>query len=111
MLQFKVVKKGNELEKRIKNLLKANGEDVKVGHFKSQGTHQSSGMTYVNLMMMHHTGVPSKNIPARKILTVVKAHNTSLSSKSEVKQAMKGWAASGYGPSAAQQLWFYQRWC
>ncbi len=62
------LKKSNmdKLEKRLKALAKMK---TKVGYFQEQGEHYS-GMTYPELVALHSSGVPSKNIPARPIFEI-----------------------------------------
>jgi hypothetical protein len=81
MIKLKVKKKGNQLEKLVKNFHDLNGENVQVGHFASQGKHYS-GYTYPELMALHHN--PRTNgfdFPPRPVLDILFAKNLNLNSQ------------------------------
>lgn len=83
------VRKGNQLEKLLQRVKQLNGENVKVGHFKRQGLH-NSGMTYPQLMAIHHSGNPEKNLPARPVLDILFFRNRRLTDTA-IKLAFKQW--------------------
>ena len=84
----------DKLEKRLKALAKLK---TKVGYFQEQGDHYS-GMTYPELVAMHSSGVPSKNIPARPIFEI--AYMSYDLKKSTIKNDLKKYLSS-IGKSSA----------
>lgn len=81
-------KKKSKTEQKLENLLKLHDEYVEVGHFKDSGMHYS-GMTYPELMILHHYGVPEKNIPPRPVLDILRANFHKPLSHPEVKKAFE----------------------
>lgn len=53
--------------------MKLHKQKVEVGHFQEQGNHSQTGISYVNMMKMHHTGYEfdGKTVPSRMVLTVL----------------------------------------
>lgn len=69
-MQAKIVKKGNQTNKLLKELNQKS--KVHVGHYNDQGEHYS-GLTYPDLMKLHHfgTGAGRGQIPARPVLSIL----------------------------------------
>ena len=92
MLKISVQKKGNSLQKLVKNFHKIDGEFVETGHFKEQGKHYS-GLTYPELMSVHHNGGnPSGNapLPPRPVLDLLHFRNQNLSDP-KIKGYIRDW--------------------
>lgn len=74
-MKVKVVKRKSATNRLLKNL--GQKHQVKVGHFKDQGEHES-GYTYPELMALHSKGYTTiyfgdeVDVPARPVLDVVK---------------------------------------
>lgn len=70
------VKKTSHYKKKIqalqKKLLQAQNNSIYIGYTLDQGTHEDSGLTYVDLMTIHEYGAPKANIPPRPVLTITK---------------------------------------
>jgi len=72
-----------------------------VGHFESQGVH-SSGLSYVDLMRIHHTGGnPSGQVPLppRPVLDLLVFNNERLEDP-KFKLAFERWKKRTYGESS-----------
>ena len=55
-MKISVTKGKGSFHKKLKQLKDLGKQSVEVGHFAEQGTHHSSGMSYVDLMKFHETG-------------------------------------------------------
>lgn len=104
-LKVKVKKRGNQLQSLVKKLHQIDGETVKVGHFKSQGTHPS-GFTYAELMAIHHNGGnPSGKapLPPRPVLDLLFFKNAKLTDP-KIKMAIKSWGNRPLSTSSNDKL-------
>ncbi len=79
--------KKTKTELRLENLLKLRGEKVEVGHFPESGLHYS-GMTFPELMKLHATGVPSRNIPSRDVLEILFSNHYDLTKHPDIKKQL-----------------------
>lgn len=69
-MKMRIVKTGKMTEKLLASLKKLSDNHVAIGHFKEQGEHPTAGMSYVDLIKIHHNG--SEKFPARPVLRVLK---------------------------------------
>ena len=77
-----------------------NGESVSIGHFKEQGNHSDSGLSYVDLMAISDAGV---NGPPRRVLALLWHQNQRLRT-SQLVSAMKAWAKDGGSVRATERV-------
>lgn len=96
------MRKGNQFDKLIKQVRNLNNESVKVGHFNSQGKHDS-GMTYPELMALHHTGNPEANLPPRMVLAILFNKFRKLQAP-EIRRAFKSWGNRKKGENSDRML-------
>jgi len=91
-LSVKVLQQGNKFNQLVKRIRNLANESVEVGHFAQQGTHHS-GMSYPELMRLHHTGGSSSGvpIPPRPVQTILKFRNTKLA-KPGINKAFRDYA-------------------
>lgn len=92
-MKVKVVKKGNDLEKLLKQIKDLDDEFVEVGHFLEQGQHPTAKMSYPSLMRLHHTGAHLKSgaeIPPRPVLSILDFRLKG--SSSFIKDAVLSWS-------------------
>lgn len=93
----------NTLGEALAKVEKLNNESVSVGHFAESGEH-SSGMSYPELMKLHHTGVPSQGIPARPVLTILFQNNLHLINQPVVQKAIKAYMKSDLSEKAQAKM-------
>jgi hypothetical protein len=68
--KVKVLKnKDSDFEKSIQKIIDVHNENVEVGHFEEQGVHYS-GMTYPELLALHHRGIEGV-FPPKQIITLL----------------------------------------
>lgn len=80
-MKVRMKKVGNKLEKLTKAFHDLNGEFVEVGHFKEQGQHSDTDLTYAELMAIHHNPVGNGlNWPPRPVLDILFFKNKNLDS-------------------------------
>jgi hypothetical protein len=89
-LKVSLKRQGSQFKILTQQLLRLNKEFVEIGHFKSQGKHKTSGMTYPELMALHHTGNPEKNLPARPVLDILFFRNRQLKDEG-LQRIFKAW--------------------
>ena len=91
------VKKGKGgFHKKLKQLRQFGKAHVEVGHFASQGQHESIDMSYVDLMKFHHKGGTSPNgvkSPSRPVMAKMVLYGTKAAVNSRlVRSAFKEWS-------------------
>ena len=91
------VKKGKgDFHKKLKQLRQFGKAHVEVGHFASQGQHESIDMSYVDLMKFHHKGGVSESgvsSPSRPVMTHMMMYATKAAANSmSTRQAFKAWS-------------------
>lgn len=101
-LTTKLKKKGNQLEKLLKQVRNLNKESVQVGHFRESGKHPS-GFTYPELMAIHHAGNPETNLPARPVLDILFFRNRRLTANA-IDMAFKAWGKRKLNASSNKKL-------
>lgn len=67
------LKKLTKTERFLESALNYKNAYVEVGHFSESGEHPEAEMSYVDLMKLHHTGVPEFNIPSRPVLDILES--------------------------------------
>lgn len=89
-------------EKALKALLKSNGEYVEIGHFSESGLHPEAEISYVDLMKYHSAGDPSKNIPSRPVLEILRNSLLSVTKNIAINMALKSFRKSGFDLMACE---------
>lgn len=85
-LKVNVKRTKDVLTKALKDL---NGEGVEVGHFKDQGKHSNSELTYAELMAVHNNPQGhGLDWPARPVLDILEHQHRNLSAP-EIKKLLK----------------------
>jgi hypothetical protein len=103
-LKVKLVKKGSQFKKLIQQIHRLNNESVEIGHFKSQGEHES-GFTYPELMALHHRGNPETPLPPRPVLAILFFRFRKLKTKAPaIDRAFKAWGKRKSGDSSDKIL-------
>jgi hypothetical protein len=73
-LTAKITKKSNKLDEMVKQLMLIHNKKVEVGHFAEQGVHSKTGLSYIEMMKLHHTGYQISAfqfVPPRPVLDVL----------------------------------------
>ena len=73
--------------------MKLNKQRVQVGHFKAQGMHSGSDVTYPDMMRINHFGLGNKQ--PRQLITLLRVQNRTLSDP-RFSTLMKLWGDSKY---------------
>lgn len=72
----KVIKKGNGFDNILKSFLTLHKQNVEIGYFEEQGVHESSKMTYPQLMNFHEYGDAEGKVPPRPVFHIVAYSDT-----------------------------------
>ncbi len=105
---MRIKKTGKTTEKLLKSLEQLDDESIEVGHFRSQGTHSDSGLTYPELLALWHYGAvegQEENIRSPLLnFEFTELQTRKLSSSPEFKIAMNKWAKNVLTASSDDQL-------
>lgn len=88
--------KETKTEKALKALLKSNGAYVEIGHFSESGMHPEADITFVDLMKYHSAGDPSKLIPSRPVLEILKNSLLQVTKNIHIGNALKRFKEQGF---------------
>ena len=102
-MKVSVKKTGKTSDKLLKTLRDLNNESVSVGHFKEQGTHGDSDLTYPELLAIWATGQAYGNegiIKNPKANFMLSLQRGDVTKSSEFKAAMRKWAKNALQTSS-----------
>ena len=103
MITAKFSRKSKDIEEALKKLIKSSGAGVDVGHFKESGMHYS-GMTFPELMQLHHTGSFENNIPARPVLSILFENEYKLAEKPPIKKLIMEYMESDLSDASLEKM-------
>lgn len=96
----------SRLSERVAALTAIHNEKVYIGHFSENGIHEDSGMTYAELMALHHVGGDmgvGLPVPPRPLLDFLFMHNIQLKDKG-IRSAIDTWLKKGPTEDSNKQL-------
>ena len=105
---FTLKKKGKQMDKLIKNISHLNHIKLGVGHYREDGTHGDSGLTYPELLAIWAFGIANNNegdIKDPQLQFIMQeVANGNFAKNPKIKQLFKQWGKDVLKPSANKKF-------